>query len=274
MTPYHRYRLSVGCGWLLRRIIRYRNRVVQQNLDRAFPIKSRAWKRDVIKKLYIHFAAVLLDFVPMYQLDREDFNKLVGIENRAALEAAVEEEKGAIILLFHMGNWEVAAEWFAIQGYPVYALARRIHNPLVEKVVRQCRESHGMRLLSVNTPAMDYIRHLKANRMLLLVADQDAKHRGIFVDFFGIPSSTYRGAAALALRTGSPLLAVTCLRERNACYKMRIKRISLQSESSEKQDSIHQITQRYTQYFEEIIRAYPEQYMWFHRRWKTKPPHA
>jgi len=252
----------------------YRKKVMLENLTHAFPQRDRRWLKTIASRTYVHFMQVLLDFFPVYALDSIKTEKMFRVVNQELLENSLAQKRGVCLVLFHFGNWEALCHWIAVNGYPVRAIAQKMRNPYVDRLVKESREQYGLTTISPRTSSRDMILQLKQNKLLLIVADQDAKHRGIFIDYFGRPSSTYRGPATLALRAHCPLLIANCLLDERGHYNISFEEISLEYPRGGQESPIHYITQKYTRKFEELIRQHPEQYLWFHRRWKTKPPQS
>jgi len=244
---------------------------VMEILKIAFPESSSEWRRNIAFRNYIYFAKIFFDFFPVYTMSSDRFSKSVVCLNSKLIEKAIQSGKGAIIVIFHFGNWEALGEWFVRNGYNFRAIARKLKNPAAEKIVTETRGRHGMRLFSMKESSATILKFLGGNGILGNVADQDAGRRGIFIKYFGRLSSTFRGPSVFALRQKCPLIAGTCLLEKNGKYVIHFKDISTSIPEGFKKTPAEYLTQLYTNYFEKKIREYPEQYFWFHRLWKTKP---
>jgi len=246
---------------------------MRANLLKAFPEKGRKWRRRVIKKCYIHFAKVYFDFFPMYEAPDEQFNRLISCPDGSPLEKALAEKRGVVMALYHFGNWEVCADWFARHGYQIAAVAKKMKNPLADRLFLNARTHNGLQILyktKANSPRI--WKFLRDDHLLYLLADQDARRNGIFVKFFDQWSSSYRGPALFTLRQKAPLIAAHCLLDEGGKYTICFKRIDTKIPLEYKSEPVKYLTQQLTSYFEEQIQNCPEQYYWFHRRWKTKPP--
>jgi len=213
---------------------------------------------------------MLFDFFALYYCEDDVFRHWIKVRQPGALMEALDEKRGIVIVMAHFGNWEAVCEWFSRNGFRFAALAQRLMNPQADAIVRRARRQHGMRLYSIHTPNQELLRFLGDAGILAIVADQDAKQRGVWVDFMGVPSSTHRSPATYALRKRCPLLLATCYRDRSGRYLIHFERIPVNAIISGQSDPIYEVTQAYTHLIEHHIRQRPEQYFWFHRRWKTR----
>jgi KDO2-lipid IV(A) lauroyltransferase len=188
------------------------------------------------------------------------------VEGKHYLDDALQKGRGVLLVSGHWGSWEMLAAWLGHLGYSTTAVANRQSNLGADRFFRELREVGGLEHI-YNKRGTETLKNvLKANRILLLASDQDARQHGVFVSFFGRPASTPRGAAVFHRRLKAPLIFGTCHVDESNTYTIRFTPVPIQSG-----DSITDIVQAYTTQLEEAIRTHPEQYFWFHRRWKTKP---
>ncbi|MHC4983187.1 MAG: lysophospholipid acyltransferase family protein [Planctomycetota bacterium] len=185
---------------------------------------------------------------------------------------AVEQKTGLIVLTGHFGNWEVTAYTMAAVGFPSYAVARPLDNPYVNDYLLGVREGRGMVILD-KKGATEQVTDILDNKGVVgFVADQDAGRKGMFVDFFGRPASTYKSIGLLAMQCKVPI-AVTYGRRLDEQFHFEIgcHRIIYPRQWARRTDPLRWITQEYTKALEDVIRTAPEQYLWVHRRWKHRP---
>ena len=200
-----------------------------------------------------------------------DHFRLVNIDR--ILRPLVDGREGIILLTGHYGNWEVAGYLLATLGFPAVAVARPLDNPYLDRLVRGVRERQGLKILDKKGAAAVSSDVLDRHGTLCFIADQDAGRKGLFVDFFGRPASTYRAIALLAIHHNVPI-AVSYAKRLNDgfCFEVGISRVLAPEEWAQVDDPVHWITQTYTHELESIIRADPGQYFgWTHRRWKHRP---
>jgi len=272
-TQLHtRHRIAHWLGLLFYYVIPFRKKVIQQNLRRAFPEKSPGERQKIMRATYIHFAKVYLDLFPVYLDPPHRFNQYVVCKNPELIEQVFRQERGALAVLFHLGNWEAGSEWFVRQvDRKVAAIIKRQKNRRVDRLINYARSYYGGIVFKKRTAPLTLFRFLKQNNLLILIADQDARRSGIFVQFLNQWSSSYRGPALFALKQKCPVLLASCILNADEKYVVRLHHVNPREILPKGTDPVQTFTQYYTQYFEKIIRRYPEQYYWFHRRWKTKP---
>lgn len=265
-----RHYIATIVGAVLYYFIPIRKKIVFKNLKIAFPESNPQWRRKITFKNYIYFAKIFFDFFPIYNISSERFNKWVINLDSEVVKKAIQSGKGAIIIIFHFGNWEALGEWFARNEYNFGAIARKLKNPAAEKIISETRGRHGMRFFSMRESSATILKFLRGNSILGSVADQNAGRRGIYIKYFNQWSSSFRGPAVFTLRQKCPLIAGTCMLNKNGKYMIHLEDISTSVPEDIKESPAEYLTQYYTKYFEKLIREHPEQYFWFHRRWKSK----
>ncbi len=180
--------------------------------------------------------------------------------------------RGAILITGHYGSFEIMGHLLAAVGYPMVSVMRPVDNFYINNFLVRSRQIRGMKLLNKKGASAEVSTLLEEGSLVGFVADQDAGRKGVFVDFFGQPASTYKSIGLLAMSTNRPI-AVGYGRRLgdHAQYEVGIARIILPEEWRDKPDPLRWITQTYTSALETVIREEPSQYWWLHRRWKSKP---
>lgn len=263
-------RLGESVGHLLYRAGIRRDTAIE-NLRHAFPDRDEKWIRRTARDSYAHLGRELVVTLRLSHTLREeliDRSAITGLD-RFADEFA--RGRGAILATGHLGNWEVAAAALAARGYDMAVVAQRQSNPLSDQRINEVRRRFGLSPMDRRVAAKQGLRTLRNGGLLGFVADQDARGSGVFVPFFGRPASTHRGPALLALRTGAPLFAASCCRTLDGRYDCEIRLIET-SREGEPEVVVARLTAAFTAFLEQAIRRAPEQYLWQHRRWKTRPP--
>jgi len=182
-------------------------------------------------------------------------------------------ETGVILLTGHYGNWELLGYAMACVGFRVTAVMRPLDNPYLNEYVVRTRSRGGLRLVYKKGMTETAEEVLRNGGALAFIADQNAGRKGLFVDFFGRKASTYRSIALLAREYNVPIIVGYARRtSKRFEYEVGVSRIILPSEWQDKPDEVEWITQEYTKAIEQFVRADPTQYLWVHRRWKTRPP--
>lgn len=246
-----------------------RKKIVIRNIAQAFPGKDIEFYKRIALSVYQHFMISCAEFSRMKKISKEDIqSKIINFEESQKVLNGFRE---LITISGHIGNWELMGAFGTMSKHPVAVVAKPMHNPYVDRYINEIRAEKGYEVIETRTTAKKIITKLRAGVMLGFVADQDARKNGIFVDFFGKPASTYKGPALFSTKLNIPLVPLFCLYVGMGKYKILFKEpLYPPSEISDKEKAIEELTQKYVAVLEEVIREYPEQYFWFHRRWKTK----
>jgi Kdo2-lipid IVA lauroyltransferase/acyltransferase len=180
--------------------------------------------------------------------------------------------RGAILLTAHYGNWELVGYMLATLGFPITAVMRPLDNRYLNAYLMDVRARRGLRLLYKKGASRSAGEILDGGEVLGFIADQNAGRKGLFVDFFGIKASTYKSIGLLAIHHDVPIV-VGCARRtgKKFRYEIECNRVIRPPEWRERDDPLAWVTQEYTRAIEEFIRTDPGQYLWIHRRWKSRP---
>jgi len=182
------------------------------------------------------------------------------------------EGRGAILVTGHYGSFELIGHLLAALDFRTIAVMRPLDNPLLNQFIVDSRKTHGLELLDKRGAASQAEELLHDGALVGFIGDQDAGRKGVFVDFFGRPASTYKSIGLLAMATSSPIVIGYARRRGNqAQYDIGVQRIIHPHEWESQASPLEWITQAYTSAIEEFVRAEPSQYLWIHRRWKSRP---
>lgn len=268
------YRTARWIGELLWRIDRRHRRIACEHLRLSFPDwPERRIERFARKSMYNMVYLALEVLLTPRMITSNRWRRHVRLKNAAeSIRLLVRQETGMILLAGHFGNWEVVGYMMATLGFPTVSVARPLDNPYINDYLMGVRERTGQSILHKKGATSGASEVLENRGALAFVADQDAGRRGLFVDFFGRPASTYRSIALLARRYGAPIAVGYGKRLSDRFeFEVGIKRIIHPSEWAGREDEVTWITQEFTRALEEIARSAPEQYLWVHRRWKHRP---
>ena len=263
-TPAIQYRYAHKLAQLFYNHLVIRQKEARKNIAIAFPRYSQARRELILKNSYIFFIRNTMQFL---SFPKGFQNAHITVNGKEYLDKALTKKKGVILVTGHFGVWEIMLAWFGLNQYSMLVVGQKQKNSGADTFVNQLREDTGIKMIPRKSSLEFMYEALARNNILTLASDQDAKKRGIFVKFFNLPASTPKGAGRFHLEYGSPLIFVTCHLERPNNHVLDILPIPTDSNSN-----IASITQSFTLMLENIITAYPEQYFWFHRRWKTKQP--
>lgn len=200
------------------------------------------------------------------------WSRYISVENFAEGFDTMISGRGAIMVASHFGSFEVMGHLVASLGLDIVAVMRPLDNVYLNRFLVKSRGLCGMRLIDKKGAAAEAEDILRDGNLLCMVGDQDAGRKGVFVDFFGQPASTYKSIGLLAMTTQRPIVVAYARRVGNAAkYIVGVQRVIHPHEWEDRDDPLHWITQEFTSAIEQSVRKAPEQYLWIHRRWKSKP---
>lgn len=250
-----------------------KNRLITlHNLMRSFPEKKPEEIVRLAKGVYRHFAMVVADYFDLPYMNRENIHQWVEVEGLENYQTAISGGKGLLTIMAHFGNWEMMTMAIPIYLHTIDIVYRPFDNPVIDNIVEYVRTVGGNSLIPKGGSGKKIMELLKQNHLIAILSDQNvARREGVFVDFFGRPACTGVGLAVMAMRSGAPVLPVFMARGKSNQYKLIIKPAIEAVCTGDYEADLVTNTQRFTKITEAVIREYPEQYFWFHQRWKTKP---
>jgi Kdo2-lipid IVA lauroyltransferase/acyltransferase len=249
-----------------------KNRViVLHNLQSSFPGKDLKAIIKIAKGVYRHFAIVAAEFFDLPSITKENVHKWGYPEGLEHYHAAIAQGKGVLSIVAHFGNWELLPVAIPFYAKPIHIVYRPLDNPVFDNIVEYVRTMNGNQLIPKGGSGKKILELLKENQIIGILSDQNvARYEGVFVDFFGRPACTGVGLAVMAMRSGAPVIAIFPARQKSGKYKVIIKPAIEAICTDNYEADLQANTQRFTKIIEEVIREYPEQWSWFHKRWKTK----
>lgn len=266
------HRWGVALGWLLGRGVRHRRGVVLRTMARCLPERTPAERARLADAMYRHFGLMTVECLRFSGVRAAEFAGRVTIEGREHAEAVRARGGGTLLLMGHLGNWELTGAASAALWPEQYVVVKPIRNPTLNDFWREAREGLGLHLLPRENVLRDCLKALKKGAAVALIVDQNMKRsRGIFVDFFGRPACTTPGLAYLSAVSGTPVLPVYLLRESDGRRHRLHIGPPIEPPPDRRDETIRAYTQRYTRILEDIIRAHPDQWTWLHHRWRTQP---
>lgn len=192
--------------------------------------------------------------------------------NHEALVGLMSTGRGVILVAGHYGSFELTGHMLAAMGFPVAAVMRPLDNEYLNRYLVAARRMTGLKLIDKKGAGVEAEAFLAEGGAVGFIGDQDAGRKGLFVDFFGRPASTYKSIGLLAMRTNSPIAVGYSRRIGDrARYDLGVQRLILPEDWADKEDPLLWITEQFTTAIEEIVRVDPGQYLWIHRRWKSQP---
>ena len=244
------------------------------NLRLAFPEWADAERRRTIRRLVRHLGWMAGEFSQFPRYTRENIEQVVVLDGFENFAAAERRGKGVLFLTGHMGAWELAPFAHALYGHPLHFLVRPIDNARVDGLVNRYRCLSGNRPVDKNQSARAMLSILGTGGTVGILMDQNTtREEGVFVDFFGIPACTSTGLARIALHTDAAVVpGYICWDATLRKYRLRFEPAVELVRSGDREADIRENTARFTRVIESYARRYPDQWLWVHRRWHTRPP--
>ena len=253
---------------------KYRH-IVQDNLEIAFGEEKDIFERTYIaKKVFVNLILLLFEIGWSLHLTDEkvsQYFEATGIEH---IKKALEKKKGVFFLTGHIGNWELLAPVSHLLGTVTNVLYRPLDFAPLDLFFVKSRSRNGGNLISNRGGLRKIIGHIRKNEAGLILLDQNAAwHEGVFVDFFGKRACTAKGLSVIARRLQTPVIPIFLIRKGNGFLMEVLPEVEQVFTDDETKD-FEENTQRYNNIIEGVIRKYPDQWFWVHRRWKTLPYHS
>jgi len=274
LAPHTAIKIGRGLGRFIYKFIPIRKAVVLENLAAVFPEMTHRDRAKIARTTYENFGQTFFEFLRNPVRSKEETISRVILHNEEVLRNAFEAGKGTILITGHFGNWEMMGCFVAALGYPIVVIARPQRNRLADTMINQFRQKGGIETVALGMGVRSFLRALGQNKIVAILADQDAHREGVFVDFLGRPSSTAPGPAAFVLKTGAELVFVTSVLRRDGKYDAYFEKVKTDDLTGVSKENVKIITQRHASKLEEKIRKWPHHWFWMHRRWKTSPEKA
>jgi Kdo2-lipid IVA lauroyltransferase/acyltransferase len=280
--------LLTGLGWLPRPLailtgrgmgrIAYTfggrlRRTGERNLELAFPGISEDERASILRGCFKSLGRLLGEFSQFPHTTPESLRQIIEFEGLENLEAARAQGRGVIVFTAHLGAWELLSFALSAFGYPMSFLVRRIDNPQVEHLVEKTRTRFGNRSIDKRAAARPIMRVLRQGDIVGILIDLNThQHEGVFVNFFGIPASTTTSLAKLALRTEAAVIPFFMPWDKQRQrFLMRIDPPLAITRTGNEDDDVRRLTSLFTSVIEGYVRRYPDQWLWIHKRWNTRP---
>ena len=269
--------VAMSMGRVLARFAYFASRKLRRigdlNLKMAFPHMRPTERERLLRDSMVNLGRHLGEFSRFSRITPERLRQTVDVEGLEHLDNARSAGRGVIIITGHLGAWETVGFGLAAFGYPFNFLVRRIENPAIEQLIEDIRVRFGNRTIDKRFAARLMLKTLQSGGMLGVLVDINmVRDKGIFVDFFGVPASTTFLAAKLALRTGAVMVPIFApWDERRKRFMIDIQPPLTIERSDDEERDIRQLTIKFTKTVEDYIRLYPDQWLWIHKRWRTRP---
>jgi KDO2-lipid IV(A) lauroyltransferase len=269
------HRMVRSCGALLGRLFytvdRGHRRVALTNLEQCFPSRTDLERRQIARSMFAHFGRLLCEMLKFSTLSHAEMLERVEFEGEDRARLAYAQGKGVLFFTGHFGFWELHAIVHGLRLQPIGVLARALDNSALNTLLEDVRSRTGNSVIYRQGAVRRVLKTLAAGQGVAMLIDQHMHSSdAIWVDFFQRPAATTSTLAALALRTGCPVVPVFALPVEGGRYRM-IYEHAVDAPTGEGPDAIREFTQRCTDVLEMYVRRHPELWLWMHRRWRDAP---
>jgi Kdo2-lipid IVA lauroyltransferase/acyltransferase len=266
--------VGIGLGQLVYLLHSKLRRVGMRNLELAFPEKSAGERRHILRGEFTSLGRQLAEVCLFPRYSRENVRQIVVYDGFENFERAQALGKGVLYLTAHLGGWELSAFAHSLYGHPLHVVMRGMDNPYLDRFVQGLRTMHGNRAVDKDNFVRGLLSAMKAGETVGILMDTNmTPPQGVFVDFFGIPACTASGLARIALRTDAAVVpGFTLWDHALGKYRLRFDPALTLVRTGDEEADIVANTALFTKVIEQYVRRYPDQWLWVHRRWKTRPP--
>lgn len=261
------YYLAQGLGSILYYLIKDRRELAINNIQQSLAV-SESEAQELTKAVFQDVATKFVTTLNLEQKSLTELEENITIEGKEYLEKIEQSDRGAVLFTGHFGNWELLGVYLSAVGYPLTAIARDYKNDYIYQEVMNIRQSKGAEVYN-RSQIKKSLQALLQQKLLLILGDQDAHQEGEFMQFFGRPASTPLGPVKLAQLSNSYLVPIYLVREGFKDYRLLVQE-PLEIEKDAEIEEQREVLQKLTTSLESVIRDYPSQWLWLHRRWKTK----
>jgi Kdo2-lipid IVA lauroyltransferase/acyltransferase len=264
---------GISLGWMVYALHVRLRRVGMRNLELAFPEKTVAERARILRGEFTSLGRQLAEVCQFPRYTLENVDDVVVYDGFENYERARARGKGVLFLTAHFGGWELSAFAHSLHGHWMHIVMRPMDNVYLDRLIRQYRTMHGNKTVDKDDFVRGLLSAMKAEEMVGILMDTNmTPPQGVFVNFFGIPACTASGLARIALRTDAAVVpGFTIWDAALGRYRLRFDPAVELIRSGDLEADIVANTQRFTSVIEEYVRKYPGQWLWVHRRWKTRP---
>jgi KDO2-lipid IV(A) lauroyltransferase len=265
---------GIALAWLVYLLHVRLRQVGMRNLAMAFPEKSEAERRRILRGEFVSLGRQLVEVCRFPKYTLENLSEVVVFEDFDNFERARARGKGTLLFAGHFGGWELSSFAISMRGHWMHVIMRGMDNEYLGRLILRYRTMHGNKAVDKDEFVRGLLSAMKAGEVVGMLMDTNmTPPQGIFVNFFGIPACTASGLARIALRTDAAVVPTfTIWDAKLGKYRLRFDPAVELVRTGDLEADIKANTQKFTSIIESYVREYPEQWLWVHRRWKTRPP--
>lgn len=266
-------KLARGVGQLAVDHLRIREALIEENLRCSFPQTSPVERKAIARQMWEHLFLLMCEItLAPRKIHETNWRNFVTMRDTARMSSYLLGPRPVVFVSGHFGNFELGATILGLFGFPSYGVARILDNPWLDRLMRSFRESRGQFILDKDGSAPQIQAALEAGRILMLLGDQHAGTKGVWIDFLGRPASCHKALALFTLSSGAPMMVTYCRRTTGMFrFEVGLEGIADPHSMPESLRNVTVLTQWFNDRLADIVRRTPSQYWWLHRRWKEKP---
>lgn len=262
-------RLAEVFAWMIGMASYRRRRMADRNLQAVFGDQlTPKQRREIVRNSVTNVAKTMMELIKLQWMGDDELKREASVEGLEHLDAALSRGNGVIIITAHFGNWEYAGAVLSVLGYPINGIARDANDPLTRDLINDARRSKGIRIFG-RWDARHLLRALRNSECVAILPDQHAAEAAVRVTFLGRPADTATGPVTFALRTGAPIVPIFGYRQPDDHIRCKILPALELVKTGDRDADVIANVQLINDVIGDQIRDHPEQWLWFHNRWKA-----
>ncbi len=264
-------KMGAAFGSLIMKLAKKDKGIAKYQLDFCFPEIKESEREKILRNTFRNVGTTLFEALVIKKF-KKNVEKWIHFENESIVHELLDQGNGLVLLFGHVGNWEFYPTIYDMLGVEGVAVSSKIGDSKLDDFLLATRESTKCRMLhrGDRKSAKEILKCFRNNEMILIAIDQDTRIKALFVDFFGRKAATAIGPATIAHKFDAPVVSGYGCRREDGTHLFRFEALSTKPYQGTEEE-IEQLTNKYSQSLENHIRMYPDQWVWFHRRWKNQP---
>ncbi len=266
-------RIGAFLGGMVFALTGFRKRVTLDNLRHAFPEMTEQQRRAIARGAFKNYGISLMEFLWAGSRSLDEIAQVLHLPDPEVVADVRSRESGILFLSGHFGSWE-----FMIPGAsylfdrPLAAVVQRQRNKRVDAIIEGYRSRFRNTTIPMGVSSRNVLKALAEKKAVIVLGDQSGPREAVFIEFFGRPAATHRGAAAFSLKTGSPIIMCFLVRQQDGTHALMIEEVDRSGLGRSYEENVVELTRRHVAVLEKWIRRYPDHWLWMHKRWKHTPP--